>query len=638
MRSHLLRGFAFVVLAASSLISMPAVIGAPTPSYEYVTMADGVKISVSVTYPSDYAAADPTSNPNNDALDPPGWPTLFQMDGYGGGGSNFSSSVNDRFAGRYVIVYASIRGTGCSGGRFDLFDRVHAEDGRTIIDQWIPEQPWFNGKVGIIGHSYPGLTGWMVASTQPKELDVIAISGLIDDLYRGIVYPGGVPNFGFPAFWTGAYRPAIEIAGNAGRLANETAAIPSGPTDPTCARHIAERTADQNTSLGALDNPIVQGLTSQEDDTWWQVRSNGSYVKLINKPIHLTQQWQDEQTGPRGANTLFERLEVPKRIVFTNGVHATTGIANADRLEWLDCWTYGNGDPLDSRCGADTLLGSSKVRIHFEQSGNSSPTNPAYISSDWPLPETDWTRLFLRDDGTLSLTEGANEGALHYVSTPGGRQISEEIGTVSNPGAPDVRTSRATFTSGPDQLRYEYSFAETRALAGPIHLTLRASSSAVDTDFFVDLLDVTPDGTTLYLQRGMLRASHRQVDPYRSDLVESGPQAGSYYRAHHPHTNTTLNLLTPLQPETLQIEIFPLGHVFRQGHSLVMLLHAPPPKDPISIYAYVSGRAPAINTVFHNGASSILLPFLPANATLPIGANTPACGSLAGVMCFRPVS
>ena len=52
------------------------------------------------------------------------------------------------FDDRYVTVLASLRGTGCSSGEFDLFSWRSALDGREVIDNWIAEQPWSNGDVG----------------------------------------------------------------------------------------------------------------------------------------------------------------------------------------------------------------------------------------------------------------------------------------------------------------------------------------------------------------------------------------------------------------------------------------------------------------------------------------------------------
>ena len=51
--------------------------------------------------------------------------------------------------------------------------------------------------------------GFLVAATAPEHLEATAVSGLIDDFYRGILYPGGVPNSGFPVAWAPACgRPA----------------------------------------------------------------------------------------------------------------------------------------------------------------------------------------------------------------------------------------------------------------------------------------------------------------------------------------------------------------------------------------------------------------------------------------------
>ena len=51
--------------------------------------------------------------------------------------SDDSRQLTDRFNEQYVTIHASVRGTGCSGGEFDLFSRKSAEDGKYIIDQCI---------------------------------------------------------------------------------------------------------------------------------------------------------------------------------------------------------------------------------------------------------------------------------------------------------------------------------------------------------------------------------------------------------------------------------------------------------------------------------------------------------------------
>ncbi|MFA5890551.1 MAG: CocE/NonD family hydrolase [Actinomycetota bacterium] len=592
------RAVGFVLVIAGTLL-MPA--ASQAAEYTYVAMADGTKIAISVNYPENF---DPDR--------PGGWPTLFAIDGYAGGAGTQSTLGNN-----YVGVYASVRGTGCSGGRFDLFDRRHAYDGHEIIENWIVKQPWSNGKVGIVGHSYPGLTGFLVASTNPPHLTAIAVSGLIDDVYRGIVYPGGVPNYGFPLYWSYGFRPAVELAANSGRMIDETTA-----PDPTCAANIATRPPKD-----ALDDPFLQGITSQEDETWYAVRSLRSYLHGITKPIHITQQYQDEQTGPRGGHWLWEHITgVPKRLVLTNGVHGSTSVGSADRAAWLDCWIIKDGQ----NCG-EVSDPSKRVRIHFETTDGAGQA--PYVSSNWPLPETDWQRFHLRAAGTLtSEAPAAGEAPTNYVSLTAGRQTAATGGFgFGNEGA-----GRITYASGPDEASYLLDFGAPTAIAGPINLSLWATSTAVDTDFFVDVIDVWPDGRYEFVQRGMQRASHRAIDHLQTDVVQSGPHEGEIYRAYHPHTNATK--LTPLEPTEFEIEVFPVSHFFREGHKLMLKIHAPPPVDPLSIWAYPSAQPPALNTILQDAGhpSSILLPLLPDTSWLP--ETGPDCGAQVGIPCFTPVA
>ena len=237
------------------------------------------------------------------------------------------------FEDRYVTVLANLRGTGCSSGEFDVFSWRSALDGREVIDDWIAKQPWSNGDVAIFGHSYSGLTGMMVASTRPKHLRAVSASGLIGDLYRDIVYPGGVTNYGFPLLWTGAVRPVYDIGGGtAGGL------IPPESTSAQCAANQAGR------SRTILEDPLIQGL-DDTDSEWYRSRSLVTYVERIQVPVHVTAAYQDEQTGGRGPTNVFDHLPagIPKRLVLVNGEHGTQTDPHLmkDRAAWLDHWLLG---------------------------------------------------------------------------------------------------------------------------------------------------------------------------------------------------------------------------------------------------------------------------------------------------------
>ena len=72
-----------------------------------------------------------------------------------------------------------------------------------------------------------------------------------------------------------------------------------------------------------------------------------------------------------------------------------------------------------------------------------------------------------------------------------------------------------------------------------------SSLDRADTELFVQLIDRAPDGTLLYLQRGMLRASHRQIDPAESQKTAGG----RIYRPWRPHQERSL--LTPRRGDRL---------------------------------------------------------------------------------------
>src|SRR5947209_5397989 len=198
---------AIVLTLAAVLLSAGAAQAATTQGPSYITVDDGTQIAVCISYPSGFKAGGSHK-----------YPAIFEMDGYGGCGAN----DDNEFLGntdKYVVVYAQVRGTGCSGGQLDLFSQRSGLDGKYIIDKWIEKQAWSNGIVGITGHSYSGLMGYLTAETRP-HIRAIALSGLIDDFYRSILYPGGVFNEGFPVLWGALLRPFDQFSGNADHLSD----------------------------------------------------------------------------------------------------------------------------------------------------------------------------------------------------------------------------------------------------------------------------------------------------------------------------------------------------------------------------------------------------------------------------------
>jgi len=624
MFRRLLTLIAAGAMLAALLPAAPALAG-PT---DYIEMSDGTLIAINVRPPDNFEEGK-------------AYPTIFEMSGYDGGsadgdtpfgvGGEGSRGLTQDFNGDYFTIHASVRGTGCSTGEFDLFSWRSALDGREVIE-WIGQQPWSNGRIGLYGHSYGGITGFMIGATRPPELDAISVSGLIDDLYRGIVYPGGVSNYGFPLLWTGGLRNVYDVGGGTwdGAVENQ---------DQQC----GENLTTHNRTI--LNDPIVQGL-SDVDNTWFQARSLINYAERIEVPVHISGAYQDEQTGPRGPYHLFEAVDnaPAARLLMTNGDHGTQSdmkFVKPDRKEFLDyfvrdnglfpgqtqtvCTTTGKGKKAVTTCTEQPIPAKYDATsvITFLENRQGGSDSPAFkLNRTFPLEDTQWTNVYFGPDQTLSSeAPGANGGSDQYVSGIPRQAWSYQAGHTA--GSPATTQD----AHGQDELVFSTAaFEEPTAIVGPSTATLFVSSTAPDTELFVQVIDEAPDGSRYYVQRGMLKASHRAINKSLSDKLEDG----TIYRPYRPHTNP--QNIEPGSVYEYLVEIFPFGHVFRPGHKMVVKIHTPPVAD--SYYNYVPKRPVGVNSLFHDPdhPSRLMLPFVPLDG-IDLGPAPESC-TLEDIRCI----
>ena len=89
----------------------------------------------------------------------------------------------------YNVVIQDVRGRGDSEGEFYPF-RYEARDGAETICA-VRARPESNGRVGMYGFSYQGMTQLLAAAEQPEGLQCIAPAMAALDLYRGWFYHNG---------------------------------------------------------------------------------------------------------------------------------------------------------------------------------------------------------------------------------------------------------------------------------------------------------------------------------------------------------------------------------------------------------------------------------------------------------------
>jgi uncharacterized protein len=89
----------------------------------------------------------------------------------------------------YNVVIQDVRGRGDSEGEFYPF-RSEGSDGAETI-RWLRSRPECNGKIGMYGFSYQGITQLLAAAEQPEGLMCIAPAQTACDLYHGWFYRQG---------------------------------------------------------------------------------------------------------------------------------------------------------------------------------------------------------------------------------------------------------------------------------------------------------------------------------------------------------------------------------------------------------------------------------------------------------------
>jgi putative CocE/NonD family hydrolase len=118
-------------------------------------------------------------------------PTLFMRQPYGRDIASTVVYAHPVWFARsgYNVAIQDVRGRGDSGGEFYPF-RNEARDGAESI-AWLRARAECNGKIGMYGFSYQGMTQLLAAAEQPDGLVCIAPGMCAVDLYRGWFYANG---------------------------------------------------------------------------------------------------------------------------------------------------------------------------------------------------------------------------------------------------------------------------------------------------------------------------------------------------------------------------------------------------------------------------------------------------------------
>ncbi len=609
------------------------------PGYGYLTTRDGTTLSINVVLPTGKTLADGP------------FPTVVEYSGYDPSNPDApqpSTMITSNVG--YAAVGVNIRGTGCSGGAFNYFERVQSTDGYDAVEI-IAAQPWVKGnKVGMVGISYPGIAQLFTAQTQPPHLAAIAPLSILADSARGLLSPGGILNDGFAVDWISARQ-------------NE--ARPFGQAYAAKRRDHGDQVCIDNQKLRGQNVDMVQLIHDHKyyDPALLDHLGPASFVDQIKVPVFLAGAWQDEQTGGYFP-TMLDRFTGTDKLHFTmtNGLHVDS-LDPAIFVRWLEFLSLYVREEVPQRpytsnavlqIFAQEIFGvprvtveperfntsmtydealakwesEKKVRILFENGAGTPniPGGPAAtldLSFDaWPIPELQPMSFYLASNGALQSTAPGGDQADSYLYDTSRSQTLTYSG-----GGDSIWKALAPYDWPSPESGKALSYAtepleQTLVMAGSGSVDLWLQSTAADTDVQVTISEIRPDGKEFFVQVGWLRASLRKVEEDSSSVL----------RPFHSGLEQDASPLPSGEFSLTRIELFPFAHIFRAGSRIRLIIDAPGASRPFWKFDVLQPDGPTFNTVAHSTAlpSRVVLPVIPGiTVTKPF----PPCPSLRGQPC-----
>jgi len=450
----------------------------------------------------------------------------------------------------YVVVMQDVRGRYASAGEFLPYQQ-DGKDGYDTIE-WAAKQPWSNGAVGTFGLSYPGAVQWLAAMERPPHLKAMA-PAMTFSTPRNFFYSGGV----FDGSWLGWIWNNIA----ADVRVKKNLPGPKTGEEARAAWQSSRETLQGRLPLAALDELkeiapwYFDWMRHEPADPWWEwCELRGKYDRTDAAVLNLSG-WYDEAYGPEGATTNFSGLIAARkgqmdpraRVLigpWVHGVGATKETKAGVRdfgpgsaidydevvLRWMDRYVKGIENGVEKE---------KPVRVFVMGS------NTWREADAWPIPGTQAKPLYLVA-GTGKASELSSTAP--QTNAPPSSFVSDPANPVTDPypaysGGHDYsamakRRDVLVFDSAP--------LEQDTEVTGNITAEIYLSCDAPDTDLWVKLMDVSPDGAAVNLMSPGLdvqRASYRNASGKRKLL-----QPGRVYKLE------LKNLIT--------------GNLFKKGHRI----------------------------------------------------------------------
>jgi putative CocE/NonD family hydrolase len=425
----------------------------------------------------------------------------------------------------YIVAIQDVRGCGQSEGHFYPFQAEEMTDGVDTL-LWCQSLSGSNGKVGMYGFSYQGVTQFQAVAGggTAAGLTTICPSMATLDFYRGWNYWGGALALDFVLPW------AVQLAQDQAQFrqleptATELGRARSRLSDWLDFTPLNQLPLLQNQPVGEFYFDWVRVAIADSD--YYRRLNPSQYLRTFDLPALHIAGWADtflegtlsayqecrQKTPQPQSLTIGPWQHIPwsRRVGAEDfGAQASPHI-DALQIRWFDRWLKNEPNGIESE---------PLVRV-FEMGAN------RWLSfSAWP-PPAETRNLWLKSDGlangpdsqgTLELKAETDFEFDTYVYDP----------RIANPTTPYGPYDQRAVHQRSDLLLYTSAPFETRAtVCGTPKFHLYAATTAPDTDWVVKLMRLEPSGRAILMAAGVLRARFRHSWTEPSPVI---PNQIEYY-------------------------------------------------------------------------------------------------------------
>ena len=532
----------------------------------YITMRDGIKLFTSIYTPKDTTHL---------------YPILLMRTPYNaepGKKDNFSNELSRYYRfikENYIMVFQDVRGKFMSEGIFEDIrpfiankksnkDIDEASDTYDAVDWLVKNIKHNNGKMGVMGISYPGFYSTMAILSGHPAIKAVSPQAPVADWFKGDDFHHNGAFFlqdnftfdysndrifkaptrrGFPEFkWPvdDNYRFFLDM----------------GPIKNITAKYFGD-------SIKIWKDE----MNHPNYDNFWKERDLIQYLKNVNPAVMTVGGWFDAEDL---YGTLHTYQSIEKKNPQTLHNYLVMG-------PWYHGqWKSGAAEKLGNiYWGQDANKAFQELEVKFfnyylRDIGNADfPKATIFVTganewrsfSTWPPTNVTNQKLYFQSSGKLSFTSPS-------LSKSFDEYISDPMKPV--PYAEKIHTSRtATYMTDdqrfasrrPDVMVYQTDIlTEDLTVTGPLFADLFVSTSGTDADYVVKLIDVFPQ----YMQTPADKNLDVPFGGYQM-LIRGDVFRGRYRKSFEkPET------FTPGKVTEVKYELLDIAHSFKKGHRIMI--------------------------------------------------------------------